>query len=178
VSLGRRAALATVIANAAGEYVQVIAVACGVGATVQRSLIVFSVIRALGAGYLVFLGVQAIRHRLGAALGAAVTPKTPARIVREGFIVGLTNPKSIVFFAAILPQFVNPALGQVWAQLLVLGLIFVAIALVSDSTWGLLAGSAGGWFARSPRRLEAVGGASGLVIIGLGVNLAVNGRRN
>jgi threonine/homoserine/homoserine lactone efflux protein len=180
LALGRRAALSTVVGNAAGEYLQVVAVAFGLGAVVESSVLVFTVVRVAGAGYLVFLGVQTFRHRrrLSTALNALVTPKSPPRILAEGFVVGATNPKSVVFFAAVLPEFVNRAGGQVQVQLLLLGLIFVAIALLSDSSWALVAGTARDRFVRSPRRLEAIGGAGGLAIIGLGIHLAVTGRKN
>jgi threonine/homoserine/homoserine lactone efflux protein len=93
-------------------------------------------------------------------------------------VVGITNPKSAVFMAAVLPQFTDPAQGHVPIQLLVLGLIFVAIALVSDSIWGLAAGTARAWLGGSPRRLEALGGLGGLVMVVLGVRLALAGRRD
>ncbi|MDP9075089.1 MAG: LysE family translocator [Actinomycetota bacterium] len=180
LSLGRRAALATVVGNAAGEYLQVVAVALGLGAVVQRSVAVYTLVRLVGAGYLVFLGIQTVRHRrrLTTALDALVTPKSPSRVLAEGFVVGVTNPKSVVFFAAVLPEFVNRPGGHVAVQLLVLGLIFVAIALASDSTWAMVAGTARDRFVRSPRRLEMIGGAGGLAIVGLGLHLAVTGRKN
>jgi threonine/homoserine/homoserine lactone efflux protein len=180
MALGRRAALATVLGNAAGAYVQVVFVAVGAGAVVARSVAVFTVIKLVGAAYLVVLGIRAIRHRhrLAEVVDAAVAPRSARRILREGFVVGVTNPKVIVFFAAILPQFVDNDLGHPAVQMLVLGLIFVAIALVSDSMWGLAAGTARVWLGRSPRRLAAIGGTSGVVMIGLGVSLAVTGRRD
>jgi threonine/homoserine/homoserine lactone efflux protein len=178
VTLGRRAALATVVGNSAGVGVQVVAVAVGVGLFVQRSLVVFSVVKLAGAAYLVLLGVRTItqRHRLAEALEAGLAARTNRRILREGFVVGVSNPKTIVFLVAILPQFAERSQGHVPGQLLLLGMIFVAIALLSDSAWGLAAGSARQWLERSPRRLAAVGGTGGLVIIGLGVSLAVAGR--
>ena len=96
----------------------------------------------------------------------------------EGFAVGVTNPKTIVFFAAVLPQFVDRDSGHVTVQMLLLGLVFNVIALASDSVWGLLASTARGWFARSPRRLSMVGGVGGLTMIGLGVTVAVTGRKD
>jgi threonine/homoserine/homoserine lactone efflux protein len=158
----------------------VIAVAFGVGELVERSVAVFTIVRLAGAAYLVFLGVQAIRHRksLAAILDGRVAPKSNGRMLRDGFVVGVTNPKAIVFFAAVLPQFADRAAGHVPLQLLTLGGIFVAIALVSDSMWALAAGTARAWFARSPRRLEVVGGASGLVMIGIGASLALSGGRD
>jgi len=164
----------------AGEYVQVIAVALGIGALVERSVALFTVIKLAGAAYLVYLGVQGIRHRrsLRNALNQAAEPKGIARIVRDGIVVGVSNPKAIVFFAAVLPQFVNPSAGHVPLQMLLLGTVFAAIAVLCDSTWALAAGTARAWLARSPRRLELVGGAGGLVMIGIGAGLALTGRKD
>lgn len=179
VVLGRRAALATVLGNCGGVYVQVVAVALGVGVIVERSAAVFTAIKLVGAAYLVLLGVRTFQRRreLVAALGAPVAPKSGRRILRDGFVVGLTNPKAAVFFAAILPQFADSSRGHVPLQMLVLGLVFVGLAMVIDGTWGLLAGTARERFAASPRRLEAIGGAGGVVMVGLGLGLAVAKRR-
>ncbi len=180
VALGRRAGLAAVAGNAAGSYLQVTAVALGIGAVVERSARVFTVLKLLGACYVVYLGVHAIRQRraVARALDAAVLPRRTRRIVLEGFVVGATNPKGAVFFAAVLPQFAAPDRGHVPLQLLALGVVFVAMALLSDGTWAVAAGTARSWFARSPRRLEVVGGTGGLLMIGLGVRLALTGRRD
>ncbi|MFE0427019.1 LysE family translocator, partial [Streptomyces sp. NPDC058953] len=116
------------------------------------------------------------------ALYASFTGAAPApdgrRTFWEGFVVGVSNPKTIVFFAAVLPQFVDRSQGQVAVQMLVLGLVFSAIALTLDMVWGLLASGARDWFARSPRRLSAVGGVGGLTMIGLGVGVAATGRQD
>jgi len=176
--LGRTAGVGTALGGQIGVYVQVAAVAFGVGAVVERSVAVFTVIKLAGAAYLVYLGLQALRHRraLAAALGTQMEPKTIRRILRDGFFVGLTNPKAIVFFVAVLPQFVDRSAGHVPAQMLLLGAIFIAIAVVCDSTWALVAGTARAWLARSPRRMEIIGGTGGLVMIGIGASLAVSGR--
>ena len=176
--LGRTAGVGTALGGQIGVYVQVAAVAFGVGAVVERSMAVFTVIKLAGAAYLVYLGVQALRHRrsLAAALGTQTEPRTIRRILRDGFFVGLTNPKAIVFFVAVLPQFVDRSAGHVPAQMLFLGAIFMAIAVVCDSTWALVAGTARAWLARSPRRMEIIGGTGGLVMIGIGASLAVSGR--
>jgi threonine/homoserine/homoserine lactone efflux protein len=178
--LGRRGALSTVVGNSLGEYVQVMAVAFGVGAIVERSVMVFTAIKLVGAAYLVYLGVQAIRHRqrLTTILAGPAGPTSRWRAGREGFVVGLANPKSIVFFAAILPQFADPAAGHLTVQLLLLGAIFLAIALLSDGMWAFAAGTARQWFARSPRRLSYVSGAGGVAMIGIGLRLAVTGRQD
>jgi threonine/homoserine/homoserine lactone efflux protein len=180
LALGRLAGAATVVGNTLGVLVQVLAVAFGVGALVERSVLMFNLIKLGGAGYLIFLGVQAIRHRrrLAEVLGAAMERKSLARLVADGFLVGVGNPKVIVFFAAVLPQFVDRAAGHVPVQLLVLGALFAGIALISDCGWAVVAGSARAWFGRSPRRLELIGGTGGLVMIGLGATLAVTGRKD
>lgn len=178
VALGRRAALATVVGNAVGEFVQVLGVGVGLGGVVQRSILLFNLVKVAGAAYLVFLGVQAIRHRraLSTVLDAGLGARPTRSLLTDGFLVGLTNPKSIVFFAAILPQFIDRHGAPAPLQMSVLGLVFILIALVSDSCWGLLAGTARAWLSSSPRRLELLGGTSGLVIIGLGLRLVFTSR--
>lgn len=179
VALGRRAALATMVGNESGSLVHVVAVALGVGAIVQRSVLVFNVLKLAGAAYLIWLGVGAIRHRrsLAAALSGPVE-RSGARLWRDGFMVGLTNPKTTLFFLAVLPQFTSPERGHMSLQLLTLGLVFVLLAAINDGLYGLAAGSMRRWFDRSPRRSEAVGATSGLLMIGLGVRLALTGRKD
>ena len=178
--LGRAAGVGTAAGGQIGVYLQVVAVAFGVGALVERSVAIFTVIKLAGAAYLVYLGVQAFRHRgsLREALEVTAQPRSLARILWDGIAVGATNPKVIVFFAAVLPQFVNRPAGHVQVQMLLLGSVFLAIAVVCDSSWALAAGTARGWLARSPRRLEMVGGAGGLAMIGIGVSLALTGRKD
>lgn len=178
VALGRRAALLTVAGNAAGAYTQVLLVAAGLGTLVQRSIVAYTVVKLAGAAYLVVLGVQAVRHRHRSALGPVpdVRERSTRRLLVDGYVVGVANPKVIVFFAAILTQFVDPAGAPVPLQMAVLGLVFVLIALVSDGAWGLMAGTARVWLARSPRRLAGLAGAGGVVTVGLGLRLAVSGR--
>lgn len=180
LQLGRAAGVGTAVGGQLGVYAQVAAVAFGIGVLVERSATIFTVIKLAGAVYLAYLGVQAVRHRrsLAEALGTQVAKKTPWRIVRDGFLVGVTNPKVVVFFAAVLPQFVDRSAGRVPLQMLLLGAIFIGIAVISDGSWALAAGTARAWIARSPRRLELVGGAGGLAMIGIGVSLAVSGRKD
>jgi len=180
LQLGRAAGLAAVVGGALGVYLQVIAVAIGIGALVERSVLIFNVVKLAGAAYLVYLGVQAIRHRrsLVAALEIPEARKSVRRMLLDGLTVGATNPKVAVFFAAVIPQFADRGAGHVPLQLLVLGAIFIGIALVSDSVWALAAGTARGWLARSPRRLELIGGTGGLVMIGIGAKLALTGQRD
>ena len=170
------------VGNELGLYVQVVAVAFGVGAVVERSAQILTVVKFAGAVYLVFLGVQAIRHRrsMAEALAARLRPVTPLRAVRDGFVVGVANPKTIVFFIVALPEFTSRAPGHlpVQAQMLILGALFPVIALVLDSAWAAIAGTARQWFGRSPRRLALIGGTGGLVMIGLGISVAATGRKD
>lgn len=180
LAYGRRTALASVAGNVAGVQVVAMSVALGVGTLVQRSDTVFGVVKFGGAAYLVWLGVKAIRHRssLESAIVVAAAPLGGWRAAAEGFTVGVANPKAYVLFAAVLPQFANSSAGHVPVQLLLLSLVSLPIALICDGSWGLAASGARAWFARSPRRLELVGGLGGLTMIGLGVTLALTGRRD
>jgi threonine/homoserine/homoserine lactone efflux protein len=180
VALGRRAALATVLGNTAGLAVLAIVISLGLGSIVERSVVVFTVIKLAGAAYMVFLGVRMFldRHALARMLDATVAPRGLQRMLREGFVVGITNPKAVILMTAVLPQFVDRSAGHVQLQFLLLGAISLVIGLVSDGAWALVSGTARVWLARSPRRLELIGGAGGLVLIGLGVRVAITGRKD
>jgi threonine/homoserine/homoserine lactone efflux protein len=182
LTYGRRTAVVTVLGNTSGMYTQALLVAIGLGTLVERSILVFTVLKLAGAAYLIYLGVTAFRHRrrLRDAMDAAVdgAQMSTWRTIRDGFVVGFANPKAAILFGAILPQFVNRAAGHVPLQMAFLALIAATIALVSDSIWGFAAGTARNWFAKSPRRLELVGGTGGLAMIGLGTALAFTGRKN
>ncbi len=176
---GRRTALATACGHAAGNYVVAACVAVGLGTILQRSATVFVMVKILGALYLVLLGIHAIRHRksLASTFAAAAEPREGWRAVRDGMMVGMTNPKSYILFGAILPQFVNRAAGDVPGQMLLLALVSVVLGGISDCGYGYAASAVRSWFARSPRRFELVGGAGGLAMIGVGVTVAVTGRK-
>jgi threonine/homoserine/homoserine lactone efflux protein len=177
---GRRTALASVVGNAVGVEVVAVCVALGIGTLVERSALAFTMVKLAGAAYLVWLGIGAIRHRRGlvSAFAAAPTARSRRRAVLDGLVVGVANPKAVILFAAVLPEFVDRSAGHVPAQMLMLSLVSFVIALASDSMWSLLASGVRAWFARSPRRLELVGGAGGLAMIGLGLSVAVTGRKN
>jgi threonine/homoserine/homoserine lactone efflux protein len=176
---GRRAALTSVAGNTTGAALVVVLVAFGLGAVAAGSAVVFGVIKFVGAAYLVYLGVQTIRRRgdltavLGSASGAA-----DRRLYWQGVVVGCTNPKVLVFFAAVLPQFVDAGAGSATTQMLVLGLLFALIASVLDSLWGLAAGTVRTWFVTSPARLRRVGGLGGAMMIVMGAGLALTGRKD
>ncbi|MGV9665451.1 LysE family translocator [Nocardia niigatensis] len=180
LSYGRRAALLSVLGHSLGVVIIMALVAAGLGTLLAASAIALAAVKFTGALYLMYIGLQAIRERrsLREAFQSKAEPVGTGRALRQSVIVGITNPKAIIFFSAVLPQFVAPHAGPVPVQMLMLGLLFIAIALVSDSVWALVAGSARDWFARSPKRLEAVGGAGGVMIIGLGASVAVSGNGN
>ncbi|MFH5211920.1 LysE family translocator [Antrihabitans spumae] len=180
LALGRRAALLTVIGNGVGSAVPLIAVAVGLGAIVAASAIALTIVKLAGAAYLIYLGIHAFRDRksLAAAFGTQVDPVANGRVFTQGVVVGMTNPKTIVFFAAVLPQFADPDSPMLSVQLLVLGTMFILIGFVSDGAWALLAGTVRTWFAKSPKRLEAVGAAGGVLIIGVGATLAASGAKS
>jgi threonine/homoserine/homoserine lactone efflux protein len=179
LSHGRRSALATALGHACGNYVVAACVAVGLGTLLERSAQVFVIVKIAGAVYLVWLGIHAIRHRksLADAMSVATPPREGWRAVRDGAVVGITNPKAYILFGAILPQFVNRSAGHVPAQMLLLAVVSVVIGAVSDCCYGFAAGAVRAWFARSPRRLEMVGGVGGLAMIGVGVTVALTGRR-
>ena len=124
-----------------------------------------------------YLGVDAIKHR---AVHAADmrnqrdSAPTVARSIRDGFWVGSLNPKAIVFYAAVLPQFIDRERGSVTAQLILLGAVFSALAFISDSTWGLLAGTARQWLATDANRLEKLRAGGGSIMIMLGVAVLIS----
>ncbi len=178
LSYGRGVALLTVAGNTLGLALVMTLVAFGLGALVAESVTVFTVLKLVGAAYLIWLGVQAIRHGRFADPDGGVEPPALSRltVLRQGFMVGATNPKAFAMAAAVLPQFVTRETGDVTAQMLVLGAIAVTIGLLSDGLWAVIASRLRQWFASSPkhgRRLSLVGGTS---IIGLGVALATTGR--
>ncbi len=177
LSYGRVIALASVVGNTAGLLVIMLLLAGGLGVIVAESIVVFTVIKLVGAVYLVWLGIQAIRHRAGFQEADDV-PRVlaPATAVRQGFVVGVSNPKAFMIFGALLPQFVDRDAGHVPLQLLELGTIAVTLGFVLDSVWAVGASHVRGWFTASPRRGEALGVVGGISMIGLGVALAVSGR--
>ena len=180
LSHGRRGGVLSVLGNELGALPLVVAVALGVGTIVAQSIVIFMVIKTLGAAYLIYLGVLAIRRRRAGIDTDADAHNSghempSSTLLRQGFIVGLTNPKTIVFFVAALPQFVNFHAGQIPIQMMVLGFLFTLIALICDSVWALLASAAGSWFARSPRRLAAVRATGGGMMVGLGAGLGLTG---
>jgi threonine/homoserine/homoserine lactone efflux protein len=180
VALGRRAALLTVIGNTCGLLLQLVLVVVGLGSVLASSETVFTIVKLAGAAYLVLLGVRSIRNRK--ELADALTPGALTRhgtrqTLREGFMVGATNPKGLLIFTAVLPEFIVRSAGHATLQLATLGVICAVVALLSDSTWALASGTARAWFGRSPARLERLSAGGGIAMIALGGVLAVARRR-
>ena len=182
LAYGRAVALATVVGNTLGLLTIVVLVALGLGVIVEESIVVFMILKFAGAAYLVWLGIQAIRHRKAFSVNNAGVGGLPVlswpKVIRQGFIVGVSNPKAFMIIGAVLPQFIDRGNGHVQAQMLLLGLIAVTIGLLSDSLWAVIASQLRTWFNASPRRGEAMGAVGGTSMIGLGVGLAVSGNHH
>jgi threonine/homoserine/homoserine lactone efflux protein len=182
VAYGRAVALATVVGNTMGLLTVVILVALGLGVIVEESIVVFTILKFAGAAYLVWLGFQAIRHRKAFSVNQSGVDGFPVltwpKVIRQGYIVGVSNPKAFMIIGAVLPQFVDRGNGHIQLQMLLLGLIAVVIGLLSDSLWAVIASQLRSWFNASPKRGEAMGAVGGTSMIGLGVGLAVSGNHH
>jgi threonine/homoserine/homoserine lactone efflux protein len=179
LSYGRSVALLSVLGNSLGLLAAMVLVSVGLGAVVAESILVFTVVKLAGAAYLVWLGSEAFRHRRGLHVDddeRARTPMRPVLAVRQGFLVGVTNPKAFIMFAAVLPQFIDRDRGHVTGQLLVLGSLAFLIGLTCDSLWALMASRLRDWFNASADRGRALGAVGGASMITLGVGLALTGR--
>ena len=171
VAWGLKTAVFTVLGNVTGAFTLSALVAVGFGPILQRSEIIYNAVQWAGGLYLVYLGIDAIRQRRDDAQDMTNQgPIQPGRLrsMRDGFWVGALNPKGLVFYAAVLPQFIDRDRGSVTAQLLLLGAIFSILALISDGSWGLLAGTARNWLATDAKRLERLRATGGTVMITLG----------
>ena len=175
IDQGRRAGLVSVLGTHAGSLVHVAAAAFGLSALIVSSAVAFSLVKYLGAGYLVWLGVR--RWRAGDR--TELTDDRPAvptaHLFRQGFVVQVLNPKTAVFFLAILPQFVDAERGSVTVQVLVLGVVLISLGLLSDSTYAVAASTIGSALRRSTHARRAERYVSSGVYVGLGVTTAVAG---
>ena len=177
ISWGRTVALATVVGNALGMFTISVLVAVGLGPILQRSHPFYISVQWLGACYLVYLGIEAFRHsRAHAESMTDLSGGKPSlgKTVRQGYLVGVLNPKSLVFFAAILPEFTDQGKGHLISQLLLLGAIFCLIAIVSDGLWGVIAGTIRIWLASDATRLVRLRQVGGVVMVGLGIVTFIN----
>jgi threonine/homoserine/homoserine lactone efflux protein len=176
VHQGRRAGIASVLGIHVGTLVHVLAATVGLSALLASSATAFTVVKLLGAAYLVYLGIRTLAGR---GNGVEASPAGPTRGRRrdfaEGIVVNLLNPKTALFFVAFLPQFVDPEAGTATLQILVLGLTFMLLGLVTDSLWALAAGTAGEWLRGRRGVLRAQRWVSGSIYLGLGALTALAG---
>ncbi|MGC5285743.1 LysE family translocator [Micromonospora sp. DT231] len=172
---GPRAGLLATAGVATSEAVHVVVAAAGLAALFAAVPTAFTVVRIVGGAYLIYLGVQMIRHRKSEQselpmVGAGISGR---RAYLSGLLTNLLNPKMVTFTIAFLPQFINPELGQVWVQFAILGAILIVLEFIVDGTVGVLAGRIGGWLRRRQAVRRRIDTATGGVFIGLGVRLAV-----
>jgi threonine/homoserine/homoserine lactone efflux protein len=177
IEQGRGAGLVSMLGVQVGALVHVAAAALGISALLVQSALAFSVVKYAGAAYLVYLGLRRLLARERLDAGGERVPRARGRLFREGIVVNVLNPKAALFFLAFLPQFVDPEAGAVALQVTVLGLAFIALAVVSDGMYALAAGAAAEWLRGSARFVMAERWVSGSVLVGLGLTTAVSGSR-
>jgi threonine/homoserine/homoserine lactone efflux protein len=179
VEQGRWAGLVSALGVHVGTLVHVAAAALGLSALLVSSALAFDIVKYLGALYLIYLGIRRLLTSDAAAAASAAAPRSLRRLFAQGIVVNILNPKTALFFLAFLPQFADPSRGQLGLQILGLGLIFVALGVVSDGLYAVLAGTAGGWLKQGGRFLRVERYVTGGVFVGLGLTAAFagNGRK-
>ena len=175
IEQGPKAGFVSSLGLSVGGFVHVLAATLGLSAILVSSATAFGIVKMIGAGYLVFLGLRTLLSRDKAAPSVSGSPRGMRRIFRDGVIVNLFNPKAALFFFAFLPQFVDPARGNVALQFLGLGLLFEVLGMMSDSTYALLAGTMGVWLRTNEKVRRAQRYVTGSVYLGLGVATALSG---
>jgi threonine/homoserine/homoserine lactone efflux protein len=176
-SQGRLAGLVSVLAIETANFLQAAAAALGLSAILLSSALAFDVVKYLGAAYLVYIGIRKLLDSGSDTEGGAVKQESLSRVYWQGFAVNILNPKTALFFLAFLPQFVDPTKGNVIGQNLLLGAVFVGMAIVTDSLYALLASSLASKLTGN-RRLQRGGRYfAGLVYVGLGITTALTGLR-
>lgn len=178
VAWGRVTAVLTALGNSLGMLLLSVFIALGLGPLLQRSELLLVVVQVLGGMYLIHLGVDAYRHRQEHAddmIKIEEIKPSNFQILRQGFTVGALNPKALVFFSAVFPQFVNPKVGSITFQLLIFGVIFSCLSFLLDGTWGVVVGSSRDWFVTSKNRLVVLRiiGAVVMMVLGVGVIIPV-----
>lgn len=169
---GRRAGLLCVVGTELAGMIHAGAAALGLSALLHSSILAFSTVKYLGAAYLLFLGARTLLTRDDHPPAGAAASTTTVRLLAQGFLVNLLNPKTALFFFAFLPQFVDPARGAAAVQILGFGALFVALASCTDGAYALAAGTAGRWLKGNPRFQRAQRLVSGSVYLGLGLTAA------
>lgn len=168
---GRNAGLVSALGIGVGTLVHTTAAAVGLSALLVSSARAFSVVKYLGAAYLIFLGIQRLRSKasISAEAKADVRRNSLARIFGQGIVVNILNPKTALFFFAFLPQFIDPVRGHVATQIASLGVLFACLGTTSDSLWALFSGSVAGWLRGNPNWMRGERYVSGGILISLGL---------
>ena len=174
IDQGRRAGPVSMLGVHAGTLVHIAAAAAGVSALLAASATAFAVVKYLGAGYLIYLGVRKLVHRAPVVSVDVPAPRRLRRAFLDGVVVNVLNPKTALFFLAFLPQFVDVSRGSAGAQTLVLGVIFVLLGIVTDGSYAVTAGTAALWLRSHPTFLRREPWISGSMYIGLGVAAALS----
>lgn len=177
IAWGRAIAVFTVLGNILGMYTMAVIVSFGLGPILSKSHAAFIGVQWLGGLYLIYLGYSAIKEspRDAGDMLKIVDEKPSAwKTIRQGYMVGSLNPKGIVFFAAILPQFIDRERGSVTFQMLLMSTIFAVLGFISDGTWGFLAGTVRDWFASDVKRLIRLRIIGGCVMVLLGILTLLN----
>jgi threonine/homoserine/homoserine lactone efflux protein len=175
---GRLAGFVSVLSIEVGNFVHVLAATLGLSAILVSSALVFSIVKYLGAAYLIYLGLRRLLTRESPNQPTTFQRKSLGRIFRQGVLVAILNPKTALFFFAFLPQFVDSSKGSVTLQLLTLGCLFVLMAIITDGLYSMLAGTAGKWLKDTRSFLRVERYAVGSVYIGLGVMAALAGTKH
>jgi threonine/homoserine/homoserine lactone efflux protein len=176
-SQGRMAGLVSVLAIETANFAQAVAAALGLSAILLSSALAFNIVKYLGAAYLIYLGLRKLLARVEETDGVSVQSESLSRIYWQGVMVNILNPKTALFFFAFLPQFVAPERGNVTVQTLLLGAIFVGLAIITDSMYALLASSLAGQIKRNKNFQKGGQYFAGLVYIGLGITTALTGSK-
>ena len=177
IDQGRRPALISTLSIGAGDLVHVTAAAVGLSALLRSSAMAFSVVKFLGAGYLIYLGIRTLLDRR-AVIEESKPAVAPAhRVFVQGLMIAVFNPKTAIFFLAFFPQFVDPDHGAAWSQFLVLGAVFVLLGIVTNSGYALLGSTAGRWLKSSVGFRRSQRYIAGTVYIALGISTALVGSR-
>jgi threonine/homoserine/homoserine lactone efflux protein len=173
VEHGRKAGLVSVAGVHAGSLVHIGAAAVGISSLLVSSATAFAFVKYAGAAYLIYLGLQRFREP-AKLLEADEMPAAPlGRLFKRGIIVNVLNPKTAIFFLALLPQFIDPHAGSAFLQVIALGIVWLFVAGAGDSVWALVAGTLGGWLRKRRRAAQAEKYSSGSILVGLGMATAL-----
>ncbi len=177
-SQGRMAGIVSVLAIETANFIQALAAALGLSAILLSSALAFDVVKYLGAAYLIYLGIRKLLSPDNNIENSEVKRESLSRIYWQGLVINILNPKTALFFFAFLPQFVDPARGNVTAQTILLGSIFVGMAIITDSLYALAASSLAGKLAGNKGFQKGQKYFAGLVYVGLGITTALTGSKN